>query len=137
VVVTIRRATPRDAEAIVELWWRSALATRDCVSAEETAALRPEVAALDLAARRTWLACTGAGLPAGLFTARGVKVDALYVHPPWIRSGIGTRLVAHAARSHGRLRVDVNERNEPARAGHHACGVVVIGRSPTDDAGRR
>ena len=64
------------------------------------------------------------------------RVEALFIHPEWLRRGGGSLLIDHARRLYGKLKVDVNEPNIPALRFYLARGFSIVGRSATDSAGR-
>jgi putative acetyltransferase len=62
-------------------------------------------------------------------------IEALFVHPAWLRRGIGRRLVRHAVGVLQATRLDVNEQNVAAVAFYRSQGFEVVGRSPYDGTG--
>ncbi len=64
-------------------------------------------------------------------------VDQLVVHPDHWGEGVASRLVAAAAaRSRGRLSLDVNEENERAVRFYEKAGFVATGRGVNPTSGR-
>ena len=62
--------------------------------------------------------------------------DIRIIDPDHIGCGGGKLMLAHARELKGPLVVDVNEQNPAALGFYLANGFEVIGRSPTDTAGR-
>jgi putative acetyltransferase len=135
--MNIRRATPADRDAMVDIWLRSVRATHAFLTEEDVASLLPPTREyLASCEPEFWILCSDAGAPVGFMAMAGSNMDALFLAPEFHRRGGGRRLVEHAQRLKGELTVDVNEQNEAARHFYEACGFVVEGRSSVDDAGR-
>lgn len=135
--MNIRVATAADADCLVDIWERSVLATHTFLSAAEVAALRPQVRVyLQAAPPELFVMEDPRGALHGFMGMTGPRIDSLFLAPEFQRQGGGRRLVAYALARHPELSVDVNEQNPQARRFYEACGFVVVGRSPTDDAGR-
>jgi len=64
------------------------------------------------------------------------RMEALFVHPSWHRTGIGRRLARHAVVELGATAVDVNEQNQQAVAFYVRLGFEFHGRSELDSAGK-
>jgi putative acetyltransferase len=133
----IRRASPADREALLELWQRSVRATHTFVAEDDLRAMVPQVRDY-LASDRTefWVACDGAGEVVGFMGMSGGEMESLFIAPEFHRRGAGRRLVRHAQALYGELTAEVNEENAGARAFYEACGFVVKGRSERDRQGR-
>jgi putative acetyltransferase len=134
--MTIRKASPVDFEAILEIWLRSVESTHTFLTSEHIRELYPQVRDAALPALELWVLCAEDDAPIGFLGLSGSSVEALFVHPQHLRRGGGRLLLDHARRLKGALTVDVNEQNEAARRFYEACGFEVAGRSETDSAGR-
>lgn len=135
--MTIRRATPTDRDALVDIWLRSVRATHTFLSEEDIQSLLPPTRDyLTSDESELWVLCSYSGAVMGFMGMSGSKVEALFLAPEFHRCGGGRRLVRHAQELRGELTVDVNEQNPAARRFYEACGFVVEGRSELDDAGR-
>lgn len=135
----VRRATGEDHAALLALWERSVRATHDFLSESDIAALRPQVADVLSADALEWwvLVLATDDAPIGFLGFVLDTIEALFIDPAYRGKGGGTLLVAHAQRlARGALAVDVNEQNDAARGFYESLGFTVIGRSPTDSAGR-
>jgi putative acetyltransferase len=133
----IRGAGAAECDVLLECWQRSVQATHDFVSAEDIAAMVPEVRAyLSSDTAEIWVACDEAGAVMGFMGMSGPKMDALFVAPEFQGRGVGRRLVQEAQARHADLTVDVNEQNSSARRFYEKCGFVGAGRSELDDQGR-
>jgi putative acetyltransferase len=63
------------------------------------------------------------------------KIEALFVHPDWRRSGIGRRLATYAV-SRGAMAVDIDEQNESALRFFRMLGFRVAARSAVNGLGK-
>jgi putative acetyltransferase len=135
--MSIRRATPTDREALLDIWLRSVRATHAFLSEEDIQSLLPLVRDyLTSAEPEFWVLCAESGAPVGFMGLAGSKMEALFLAPEFQRRGGGRQLVQHAQQFHRALTVDVNEQNPAACRFYAACGFVVEGRSALDSTGR-
>jgi putative acetyltransferase len=134
----VRPARADDRERLLDLWERSARATHHFLSEADIVALRPFVAEeLASDAIDWWVVDSGGKGPIGFLGYTPDTIEGLFIDPDYYGLGAGTRLIAHAqSLSGGILAVDVNEQNEDARRFYESRGFSVVGRSPTDTAGR-
>ena len=133
----IRRATPTDGDALVDVWLRSVRATHDFLSEEDIQSLLPPTRAyLTSGEPEIWVLCSESGPVVGFLGMSGSTMEALFLAPEHLRRGGGRRLVRHAQELRGEITTDVNEQNPAARRFYEACGFVVEGRSELDGAGR-
>jgi putative acetyltransferase len=135
--MSIRRATPTDREALLDIWLRSVRATHTFLAEEDIQSFLPLVRDyLASGEPEFWVLCADAGSPVGFMGLSGSKMESLFLAPEYQRRGGGRRLVQHAQQLHGALTVDVNEQNPAACRFYEACGFVVQGRSALDSTGR-
>ena len=71
-------------------------------------------ASIVLVEHEVWVAVM-AGRIVGIAVLRGDSLDQLYVLPEHQRHGVGSRLLDHAKRARGLLRLHAFQSNEPAR----------------------
>lgn len=64
------------------------------------------------------------------------NIEMLFISPDVRGNGIGAKLVAHAIKAQGALKVDVNEQNQQALGFYQHLGFKVTGRSPVDGQGK-
>lgn len=125
-----------DYAEITRLWKKSVLATHDFLSAEYLVRLEELMPSLYLpAVKELWLYRKD-GVFAGFCGCSDSFVEMLFVHPGFLRQGIGRTLLKHLERMHGPLRVDVNEANKNALKFYLASGFSITGFSPLDDQGQ-
>ncbi|MBD1936813.1 GNAT family N-acetyltransferase [Microcoleus sp. FACHB-68] len=77
-----------------------------------------------------------AGQVAGFVGVAEGKVEMLFIHPMWMRQGIGRQLLEYAVKKLGATKVDVNEQNEEALEFYKRMGFEVEGRSELDSTGK-
>lgn len=137
-MMQIRRLTDADREPLAALWERSVRATHHFLDEAGIAVLRPLVAdALRGDALEWWVLVEETGTLLGFTGLSDHTIEGLFLDPAHRGKGGGRRLVEFAQeRSPGPLTVDVNEQNPEALKFYEALGFRVVGRSPTDTAGR-
>jgi len=136
--MNIRQARPADRDQLLVIWERSVRATHHFLQDQDIVALRPQVAeALAADAVDWWVAATDEDAPIGFLGYTPDMIEALFIDPDHRGRGAGKQLVAQAQRLSGSgLSVDVNEQNPQAVGFYQSVGFEVVGRSPTDHAGR-
>lgn len=135
-VQAITLGTNADFLEVIALWKESVKATHDFLRKEDLAELEKEMAEQYLpAVGELWLCRHGDDL-AGFCANDGGYVDMLFVHPQFMRRGIGKSLLEHVKKLHGPLKLDVNEANRTALDFYLKLGFEIVGRSPVDSQGR-
>jgi putative acetyltransferase len=132
--VKIREIAPGEIEPLVRIWLRSVRATHEFLSEDDIRTLEPLVREQVLPKLETWVLCTDE--PIGFMVLSGNSLEGLFIDPDHTGGGGGKLMLAHARKLKGPLVVDVNEQNPAALGFYLANGFEVIGRSPTDSAGR-
>lgn len=131
----LRPARPEDADALTGVWRRAVEATHHFLTPGD-------VRTLEVAVHDTYLPAVDVTVaeldrrPVGFVGTAGHRIEMLFVDPDVHGRGIGRALLAHAARGHVVVDVDVNEQNPGALGFYRAQGFVVTGRSDTDGEGR-
>ncbi|MEU3624230.1 GNAT family N-acetyltransferase [Amycolatopsis coloradensis] len=125
--VTTRPATPKDAEAVTEVFLTSRQTTMPYLprvhSDDET---RWWVTNIMLPESTVWVAAADARI-VGFCALNGTELEHLYLRPEWLRQGIGTTLLKLATEQSPRLlELKVFQRNENARAFYERHGFVAI-----------
>jgi GNAT superfamily N-acetyltransferase len=133
-MVTVRQATPADAEAIAEIHTTARREAMPWLPVLHTdAETRVWVAEVVLVAQQVWVAEVD-GQVVGYIGVSDHDLNDLYVRPGWQRQGIGTVLLEQArAVSPDRLELWAFKRNAGARRFYERHGFVAIGE--TDGAG--
>lgn len=134
----VRPALADDREALLQLWERSVRATHHFLTEADITALVPHVVEELASDALAWWVLVSAETPIGFLGFANDAVEGLFIDPDHRGRGAGRLLVEHAQRlaRTNALSVDVNEQNEAAREFYEALGFAVVGRSPTDSAGR-
>jgi putative acetyltransferase len=127
---------PADVPRLVELWEASVRATHTFLTEEDIVGLVPLVSdALETALDVT-VAEDRTGRLTGFSGISGSKLEALFVDPAAMGTGVGGALMRHALDVRRVWRVDVNEGNPSACAFYRKYGFRVRSRSATDGQGR-
>lgn len=125
--VSIRRATPGDAEGIGDVWLASWRATFDFPPGHPDEAVRRWLADELVPRCETWVVVDGGGTVVAMMALSDAMIEQLYVAPAWIARGLGRRLVdlAKARRPDG---VDLYcfQVNDRARRFYEANGFVAV-----------
>jgi len=132
----IRKAKSKDKATLLDIWLRSVRASHKFLSEADIQEILPLVRDQSLSQLEVWVLVSDDDLIAGFMGLVQNKLEALYIAPKFFRTGGGRKLVQHARKLKGPLRVDVNEQNTQAHKFYHALGFVKVGRSPKDSAGR-
>lgn len=134
-MIRIRRSTPADVPALIQVWRRAVDATHNFLTPEDRLAIDAQVC--EYLPNGDFLIAEEDGTVAGFLGGSGRHIDAIFIDPQWHGRGIGTMLIDRFAGSSGEpLRVEVNEQNGGARQFYERRGFKVVGRSPLDDQGR-
>jgi GNAT superfamily N-acetyltransferase len=100
-VVSLRRATERDADAAADLWLRARKAAVGAIPppAHDDDDVRGWVASLVVSDSELWIAEDAASNLAGMLVLDGGWLDQLYIEPTMTGRGIGSQLVQFAKRA--------------------------------------
>lgn len=132
----IRPALSGDWPELAALWRRSVEATHDFLHSADLESIGAAMLRAYLPAMRELWLLERAGRAAGFWGGDALRVEMLFVDPPFFRQGVGTALLRHACTGKRRVELDVNEQNAGARAFYARLGFRVCGRSPVDNDGR-
>ncbi|MEW4452679.1 GNAT family N-acetyltransferase [Bremerella sp. JC817] len=122
-------------DQLIEVWEASVRATHDFLPEAKINELRPLIrdhyfAAVTLASVRS-----PKGRIAGFIGTAENRIEMLFVHPDFLRQGIGRLLVDYAVQVQKVDEVDVNEQNPQAIVFYEALGFERFGRSEVDGQG--
>lgn len=134
--ISIDRLGPEDADTLVGVWEASARATHHFLSEADYEFLKPLVLPGLLGLQQLFGARTADGKLVGFVGVDDDKMEALFVHPDWFRTGVGRLLADHAVTQLGARTVDVNEQNEQALSFYLHLGFRQYGRSEVDGQGK-
>ena len=94
--ITIRRAEPRDAGGMGDVWLTSWRATFDFEPSHPDDDVRRWLATELVPNHEAWVAVEGDGTVVGLMALSDDMIEQLYVTPAWIGRGLGRRFVTLA-----------------------------------------
>lgn len=134
-MITLRKSTPADGVAVVDIWRRAVDATHHFLTPEDRRDIDAEVLGF-LPAATLDLAVDERGRPVAFMLLDGDRMEALFVDPDHRGGGVGRALVQDALRRHPGLATDVNEQNAQAVGFYERLGFERIGRSERDGQGR-
>lgn len=133
----ITQPDPLLIQALTIVWEASVRATHDFLTEADIIELRPQVkAALSQMTQLLVIYDASSLAPAAFLGLAAHKIEALFVHPQARGQGLGKRLLQEAVTVYHCRLVDVNEQNPQALGFYQHLGFQIIGRSPTDEAGR-
>ncbi len=120
--VVIRRYAPADENAVMDVWSRAGRAAHPFVPGEGEGERAREMREIYLVHAENWVAESD-GRVVALLGLMGAEIGGLFVAPEAQGTGVGfKRLVDHAAALHGRLSLDVYEKNTGARSFYARMG---------------
>ena len=122
-------------DRLIEVWETSVRATHDFLLESDIAYLKPLVLPALRGMENLFGVRDEGSVLAGFAGTAAGKIEALFVHPSWLRLGAGRRLVRHAVKMLGARNVDVNEQNQGAVAFYLRLGFRIKGRSEKDGMG--
>jgi putative acetyltransferase len=125
-----------DLDRLVEVWEASVRATHGFLTESDIEFFKPMVLPELLSLEHLLCVRDGEGTAVGFIGVSNGKMEALFVHPDWRRTGVGRRLARHAVVELGATIVDVNEQNHQAVAFYRRLGFEVEGRSAVDGTGK-
>ncbi len=134
--IEIRRATPADAEAIADVWWRSRVASAPAIPlpVHTQAEVRSWIEALVGGDGELWVASHADEGPVAMLLVSAGDVDQLYVDPHVVGQGIGSRLldVAKELRPDG-LELWTFQANDGARRFYERHGFEAVAMTDGDN----
>ena len=134
-MLTIRKATPPDFDALAEIWEASVRATHDFLPEQNIRALKPQVRERYMPQIPMLLASGEAGKPLGFIGCHENRIEMLFVAPESRGTGVGKQLLQYAIEQLQVDEVDVNEQNPQGVGFYLHMGFAQIGRSELDGEG--
>lgn len=134
-MLTIRKATPADFDALAEIWEASVRATHDFLPEQNIRALKPQVRERYMPQIPMLLAADEAGEPLGFIGCHENRIEMLFVSPESRGTGVGKQLLQYAIEQLQVDEVDVNEQNPQGVGFYLHMGFAQIGRSELDGEG--
>lgn len=131
---TIQPMQPDDTPHLLKIWLDASLIAHAFIGEAKLLEQRDLVEHKYLPMAETWVACSDEK-PVGFISLLGNFVGGLFVHPDEQGSGVGRRLVTHAATLKGELMLEVYTANSSAVSFYTAMGFAEISRRDVDDDG--
>ena len=132
----VYRVEADEGDRVLEVWEASVRATHHFLSESDIQFFKPLVLQGLLTLEHLDCVRDREGTLVGFVGVSGHKMEALFVHPAFLRAGLGRRLTRHAVVELGATAVDVNEQNVDAIAFYRRLGFEVEGRSELDSTGK-
>jgi putative acetyltransferase len=125
-----------EGDRLLEVWEASVRATHDFLSESDIQFFRPLVLPGLLSLEHLLCVRDVEGRIVAFLGVADGKMEALFVHPSFRRTGLGRHLARHAVVELGAASVDVNEQNQQAVGFYRRLGFEVEGRSEVDSMGK-
>lgn len=135
-MMNIQPAQKSDHPVLIEIWEQSVQATHDFLAEEDLIALKPLILDQYFDAVELSVAKNEEGEILGFCGVSAGNIEMLFISPTARGKGVGALLAAHAIKTQGASKVDVNEQNEQALGFYKHIGFSVTGRSPLDGQGK-
>ncbi|WP_228993199.1 GNAT family N-acetyltransferase [Streptomyces sp. DH8] len=119
----IRRYTAADEDAAVDVWSRAGRAAHPFIPGEGEGERARKMREIYLLHAENWVA-EADGRVVALLGLLDAEIGGLFVAPEAQGTGVGRRLVDHAAALHGSLALEVYEKNTGARSFYARMGFV-------------
>lgn len=119
----IRRYAAADENAAVDVWSRAGSLAHPFIPGEGEGERARKMREVYLVHAENWVAETD-GRVVALLGLLGAEIGGLFVAPEAQGTGVGRRLVEHAAALHGALTLEVYEKNSAARSFYTRMGFV-------------
>lgn len=132
--LVIRAYEAADLEKLSTIWFEASLLAHAFIGEASLREQRVLIETVYLPSADTWVV-TRDDEPAGFISLVEDFVGGLFVSPRHQGSGIGRRLIQHAAQLKGQLRLEVYTANTQALAFYEALGFEELSRRPDDDQG--
>jgi putative acetyltransferase len=133
--MTITIPSIEDQKELLALWEASVRATHDFLDENDIQAYKQLIGDQYLQSLNLYCIRDGPRI-AGFIGLQNKLIQMLFVHPDFMKKGIGKSLVNFAILEHQVTEVDVNEQNIQALGFYKSLGFEAFDRFETDDAGK-
>ena len=131
----IERPQKQDYNELIEVWEASVRATHHFLPEADIRYFKPLILSQYFDAVKLYC-IRHQNKIAGFLGVSLTKIEMLFIHPDYMRKGIGKKLLLHAVENLKLQLVDVNEQNPQARGFYEHFGFKMIGRSALDGNGK-
>ncbi|MGY5004218.1 GNAT family N-acetyltransferase [Streptomyces griseus] len=121
--MVIRRYAHTDENALMDIWSRAGRTAHPFIPGEGEGERAREMREVHLVHAENWVAESN-GRVVALLGLLDAEIGGLFVAPEAQGTGVGRRLVEHAAALHGSLTLEVYEKNTRARGFYARMGFV-------------
>ncbi len=132
--LTIRAYEAADMENLSAIWFDASRRAHAFIGETLLREQRTLIETVYLPSAETWVA-TRCGEPAGFVSLLDDIIGGLFVSPHHQGGGIGRKLVSHALKLKGQLRLEVYTANVQAYSFYQTLGFTEVSRRPVDDQG--
>lgn len=123
----IRKHTPEDLEAILDVWYKSSTIAHPFLETDYVEKVKKDMRTLYVPNSETWVYVNN-DVVIGFVSMMGDEIVGLFVLPDDHSKGIGTQLVNYISESRDKLEVEVFEKNVIGRAFYSKYGFSLIDR---------
>lgn len=120
---------------LVDMWEKSVKATHLFLTDDGISEIKQYVPQEIKAVGQLAIVTDKSGLPIAFMGVENKKLEMLFVHPNYIRRGLGRQLVEYGIDYFGISEVTVNEQNPDAVAFYEHMGFKIYKRTDLDEAG--
>ena len=131
----IERPQKQDYNELIEVWEASVRATHHFLPEADIRYFKPLILSQYFDAVKLYC-IRHQNKIAGFLGVSPTKIEMLFIHPNYMRKGIGKKLLLHAVENLKLKLVDVNEQNSQAVEFYTRFGFKVINRSEKDGLGK-
>ncbi len=122
----IRKATSADAEKILQIWLNASIAAHSFIKADYWHSLLPEILNRYLASANTYVFEDKRQIKGFIALMDDNFIGALFVHPSWQRSRIGTKLLRYVRRRRPNMSLRVFAQNKNALHFYQSQGFQAV-----------
>ncbi len=130
----IRKYHAEDTEYLVSVWQEANALAHSFLADDFVAQVAKDIQNIYLPNAETWVV-EDAGQPVGFIALVGDEIGGLFLRPSHHGRGLGKAMVDYAVSLHGRLRVEVFEKNEIGRRFYKRYGFVELEKDHHEPSG--
>jgi putative acetyltransferase len=134
--ITIEEYDEEYRAIVIDLWYKSVLATHEFLDKSDVEFYKSLVDEIDFNSFDVFCAFSESRKMVGILGTQGDKLEMLFIKPDCIGQGIGKRLMEFALEELKICYVDVNEANKNAVRFYRSFGFRVYDRLALDEQGK-
>ncbi len=132
----IRKHVENDLEQIMNVWIDSSNLAHPFLHSAFVEKVKTDMRTIYIPNSETWVYENDLGI-VGFISMIGDEIGGLFVLPQNHSSGIGTKLVNYVSEFHGKLEVEVFEKNKIGRAFYNKYGFTLIKAFTHEESGEK